>query len=213
MTRILDLYKLALKKHPKTTNAVTTGALFGAGDVSAQFLFPYTEHKGTIESKENHKRKVAWKYDFSRTARAIVYGSLIFSFVGDRWYKFLNYKVKLPNKPSNHYTNLLCRVGVDQLGFAPISLPFYFMCMSAMEGKSFDDAKIKVKTQWWNTLVTNWCVWPLFQAVNFSLIPVQHRLLAVNTISIFWNTFLSFKNSYIPVEKERYPVYYPPVAE
>ena len=58
-----------------------TGVLFGVGDVSAQFLFPTS--------------KLDKSYDYKRTARAVIYGSLIFSFIGDKWYKILNNNICL----------------------------------------------------------------------------------------------------------------------
>lgn len=191
-----------------TTNAVTTGSLFGIGDVSAQFLFPTADMAST-----NRKKKERNSYDFARTARAVIYGSMIFSFIGDKWYKFLNFKVVLPIKPKYSWFNQLYRVTVDQLLFAPLGLPFYFGCMTAMEGKSMKYAKEKIKEQWWDTLKTNWLVWPAFQLFNFSLVPIQHRLLAVNVVAIFWNTFLSYKNSISLEGSKKLPVHYPPAVE
>ena len=196
--RLLHLYEASLKRRPKTTNAIMTGALFGIGDVSAQLLFPTS--------------KIDKGYDYKRTARAVVYGSLIFSFIGDKWYKILNNRIYMGNKPQYHWSNMVLRVAVDQLAFAPLGLPFYFTCMSIMEGRSFDVAKLKIKEQWWPTLLTNWAVWPVFQAVNFSVVPLQHRLLAVNVVAIFWNTYLSYKNSKV-TEEYKVPVHYPPVVE
>ncbi|CCD24282.1 ethanol metabolism protein NDAI_0C06230 [Naumovozyma dairenensis CBS 421] len=202
MSKLLLLYTNALKRRPKTTNAIMTGSLFGLGDISAQLLFP-TEGKLTN------------KYDYARTSRAIIYGSLIFSFIGDRWYKILNNKVNLPFQVKNYSTQLtmLYRVVIDQLLFAPLGVPFYFGCMTALEGQPKEVAKLKIKEQWWPTLKTNWMIWPLFQSINFSLVPVQHRLLVVNVMAIFWNTYLSYTNSKIVVGKEKYPVFYPPVIE
>lgn len=215
MSKILNFYLNSLSKRPKTTNAIMTGTLFGLGDVSAQLLFSHSEHpvKEGIESSPGKILTQVKNYDFPRTARAVIYGSLIFSFIGDKWYKILRYKVRIPNKESSDWTNRLLRVSVDQLGFAPLALPFYFGCMTAMEGYSIDIAEKKIKDQWWSTLKTNWTVWPLFQAINFSFVPLQHQLLAVNVVAIFWNTYLSYKNSITTSEAEKRPVHYPPVAE
>lgn len=215
MSKILNFYLNSLSKRPKTTNAIMTGSLFGLGDVSAQLFFSHSEYpveKGTGTSSASIVSTVK-NYDFPRTARAVVYGSLIFSFIGDKWYKILRYKVKIPNKGNSDWTNRLLRVSVDQLAFAPLSLPFYFGCMTTMEGHSLDVAKKKINDQWWSTLKTNWTVWPLFQAINFSFVPLQHQLLAVNVVAIFWNTYLSYKNSMTTLESKKRPVHYPPVVE
>lgn len=199
MSKILGVYEGLLKRHPKKTNAIMTGTLFGLGDVIAQLGFP--------------QKGVDTKYDFARTARSVIYGSMIFSFVGDKWFKFLSNKVSLPNRPNGHWTNTLFRVGVDQVTFAPTSIPFYFGCLTLMEGKTLEDAKNKINDRWWETLRANWAVWPAFQCFNFTFVPLQHRLLAVNAIAIFWNTFLSYKNSLATSSEHKTPVYSPPIVD
>ena len=97
MSKILGVYEGLLKTHPKKTNAIMTGTLFGLGDVIAQLGFP---QKGSNT-----------KYDFARTARSVIYGSMIFSFVGDRWFKFLS--IGLFGQLSNASILLLCLCSTD----------------------------------------------------------------------------------------------------
>ena len=42
----------------------------------------------------------------------------------------------------------------------------------------------KLKSSYTSTLLTNWMVWPAVQLVNFKLVPLNHRLLVVNLISL-----------------------------
>ena len=69
-----------------------------------------------------------------------------------------------------------------------------------MAGGSTQDAKQKVKDNWWPTLKTAWGLWIPVQALNMALVPVSQRLLFVNVVSIFWNTFLSMKSAQGKVE-------------
>ncbi|CUS21056.1 LAQU0S02e04852g1_1 [Lachancea quebecensis] len=200
MSMLFNFYTSSLKKNPKTTNAIMTGSLFGIGDAIAQIGFPSSHSK-------------AQGYDIARTVRAVTYGSLIFSFIGDKWFKVLNNKVRFSTRPNNHWSNLALRVGTDQLLFAPMCIPFYFGILTLMEGKSLKHADSKIRNVWWDILKTNWMVWPLFQLINFSVVPVQHRLLAVNVLAIFWNTFLSFRNSEAGDPDHQFPVNNPPVPE
>lgn len=176
-----------------------TGGLFGTGDIIAQVFFP-----GSESSR---------KYDYMRTARSIAYGSLIFSFIGDKWFRFVNDKLILPKTAPSHWKNTLFRVAVDQTLFAPMLIPIYFGCLTVMEGKSLAAAKQKIDDGWWETLKRSWYIWPPFQLLNFSVVPVQHRLLAVNCLAIFWNTYLSYKNSILLPTEKKAPVNYPPIAE
>lgn len=169
-----QFYNRMLARRPYATNALTTAFLFGTGDVLAQKVGP---------SKD---------YDLARTARAVAYGGIAFAPLGDQWYKFLARTVIGRTK----VTQTVARVAVDQGVFAPfIGIPLYYLAMGLMEGRTVDDTKQKLARNWWPTLVSNWSVWPLFQAVNFAAVPVAYRLMAVNVVSIGWNCFLLMKNA------------------
>ena len=50
-----------------------------------------------------------------------------------------------------------------------------------MEGT---DPKEKLKSTYGNALQKNWMVWPAVQAINFKLVPLEHRVLVVNIVSL-----------------------------
>lgn len=50
-----------------------------------------------------------------------------------------------------------------------------------MEGT---DPKEKLRGTYWEALKKNWMVWPLVQAVNFRFVPLVHRVLVVNVVSL-----------------------------
>ncbi|KAK6203118.1 uncharacterized protein RJT21DRAFT_119259 [Scheffersomyces amazonensis] len=193
-------YNKLIQKKPLITNMITTGMLFGSGDILAQTLF-----KGPNENNSS-------SFDLARLLRAVVYGSIIFAPIGDKWYKLLN-KIKFPSKrinstakvklepvlhvssPKPSIKDTILRVTVDQLVFAPfIGIPLYYTVMTLfeMETPILDTISNKLSLNWWNTLATNWLVWPIFQLFNFYLLPVHYRLLAVNSFSIGWNCYLSY---------------------
>ncbi|KAG5421606.1 SYM1 [Candida metapsilosis] len=133
-------------------------------------------------------------YDLVRTLRAVVYGGIIFAPLGDKWYKVLNTKIVWRGKNERTMSTIL-RVAVDQLVFAPfIGIPLYYGAMTVLENRKpyMENIMSKFETSWWVTLKSNWLVWPIFQWFNFYLLPVEYRLLAVNLISIGWNTYLSY---------------------
>lgn len=183
-------YQRLLLKKPLLVNCVSTSALFSTGDVIAQVWFPSSDipavRAGGIGDIDIGKPK----YDYKRTLRAAIYGGIIFAPIGDKWYRFL----QLINVGSKQI-NLLARVAIDQLVFAPIAIPVYYVVMGVMESKSVESVKKSLKEHYTVTLMSNWAVWPAFQAVNFWFVPVELRLLSVNVVSIFWNTFLSYRNN------------------
>ena len=50
-----------------------------------------------------------------------------------------------------------------------------------MEGT---DPGEKVRGTYWEALKKNWMVWPAVQAVNFKFVPLEHRVLVVNVVSL-----------------------------
>lgn len=181
MKQLFTHYSGFITRRPILANSITSAILFGSGDLLAQWFF------------------INEKYDYRRTLRNMIYGGLVFSPFATVFYRFLNNKLSFPFKNSIprqliHFANTLTRVSVDQLIWAPIGIPLYFTAVSLMEFKSFESIKLKLSDSYWETLVNNWKVWPLFQTVNFLIVPLQYRLLCVNIISILWNCYLSWEN-------------------
>lgn len=50
-----------------------------------------------------------------------------------------------------------------------------------MEGTSPKD---KLDSTYWTALQKNWMLWPFVQAINFKLVPLEHRVLVVNVVSL-----------------------------
>jgi protein Mpv17 len=189
---------------------VTTSFLFAVGDVAAQQL---VDKKG-LE-----------KHDLARTGRMALYGGgkrpfepptsplyppssfplsrlphpsirltppfpqiVVFGPAAATWFKVLSRHVNLrsPN------ATILARVACDQGLFAPTFIGVFLSSMAVLEGSS---PREKLARNYSDALLTNWMIWPFVQMVNFKLVPLQHRLLFVNVISIGWNCYLSFLNS------------------
>ena len=53
--------------------------------------------------------------------------------------------------------------------------------MAIMEGTSPKD---KLESTYTQALKKNWMVWPWVQAINFKLVPLEHRVLVVNVVSL-----------------------------
>ena len=53
--------------------------------------------------------------------------------------------------------------------------------MAIMEGSNPQE---KLEKSYLQGLKANWVVWPAVQAVNFKLIPLEHRVLVVNIVSL-----------------------------
>ncbi|KAK3300189.1 uncharacterized protein B0H64DRAFT_380226 [Chaetomium fimeti] len=170
---MLRWYQARLAARPLLTQAITTSVLFAVGDITAQQL---VDKKG-VE-----------KHDLARTGRMALYGGVVFGPAAATWFKFLSARVNM----GSANTTMLARVAVDQGVFAPTFIGVFLSSMAVLEGTSPAE---KLQRSYSEALLTNWMIWPFVQMVNFKLVPLQHRLLFVNVISIGWNCYLSFLNS------------------
>ncbi|KAH7321311.1 putative integral membrane protein, Mpv17/PMP22 family [Stachybotrys elegans] len=173
MSSFLRWYNGRLAAKPLLTSSVTTAILFATGDVTAQ------------QAVEKRGLKA---HDFTRTGRMFLYGGAVFGPVATTWFGVLARNVVVKNRR----VETLARVACDQLLFAPVMIGVFLGSMAKMEGVS---AQERLEKTWWSALKTNWMIWPLVQIVNFSYVPLQHRVLFANIVSIGWNSYLSFVNS------------------
>ncbi|KAF9181434.1 Protein required for ethanol metabolism [Haplosporangium sp. Z 767] len=106
------------------------------------------------------------------------------------WYRFLDRNIRL----STPVRSLLGRVAVDQLLFAPCFIASFFVGQGLLAGESRDTIQARLKKGYPEALKGNYVVWPAVQCFNFWLVPLQHRLMVVNTFALGWNSYLSHVN-------------------
>ncbi|KAI1463987.1 uncharacterized protein F4812DRAFT_218708 [Daldinia caldariorum] len=170
---MLRWYQRKLASRPLLTQSVTTAVLFAVGDITAQQV---VEKKG-LE-----------KHEMARTGRMFLYGGAIFGPAATTWFGILQRSIRLRNPRAE----TLARVAADQLLFAPTFIGVFLSSMAVMEGGSPRD---KLAKSYLPALQTNYLIWPFVQMANFTFVPLHHRVLVVNLVSIGWNCYLSMINS------------------
>lgn len=121
-------------------------------------------------------------------SKPMLTSTAVFGPAATTWFKFLQNNVVLRNKN----LEILARVGVDQGVFAPVMIGVFLSSMAVLEGVPPQE---KLEKSYTTALTSNYMLWPFVQMVNFKLVPLHHRVLFVNVISIGWNSYLSFLNS------------------
>ncbi|KAB5567010.1 hypothetical protein GE09DRAFT_754357 [Coniochaeta sp. 2T2.1] len=171
---MLGWYQARLAARPLLTQSITTSILFAVGDITAQQL---VEKRGFE------------KHDLARTGRMALYGGAVFGPAATTWFRLLQRHVNLstPNR------TILARVALDQGVFAPTFICIFLSSMATLEGGS---PREKLEKSYVPALTTNYMIWPFVQLVNFRFVPLHHRVLFVNLISIGWNCYLSYLNSH-----------------
>ncbi|KAJ9594297.1 hypothetical protein L9F63_014302 [Diploptera punctata] len=121
--------------------------------------------------------------------RVLKFGSIGLFFVGPvllNWYRFLHRMLKPPYLP-------LKKVACDQLFCAPLLLFTITSAVSLLENNGIEETKHRLRESYLQILMANYKLWPLVQTVNFSFVPLNYQVLVVQTVAIFWNTYLSYK--------------------
>ena len=50
-------------------------------------------------------------------------------------------------------------------------------------------ANEQCQNQWMSVIVANWCIWPIFQLINFTYVHASLRVLTTNLMSVAWNCY------------------------
>ncbi|XP_031556408.1 protein Mpv17-like isoform X2 [Actinia tenebrosa] len=146
--------------------------LVATGDVITQQLI---EKKGT-------------KHDVTRTVRMGVVG-LCLGPILRAWYLTLDKVVVASSRPK---LDGLKKMLLDQALFAPVCIGFFYCVSEMLSGKTFSQCKETLKERYVETLIANYKLWPAAQIVNFTFVPLEHRVGFVQIVAIFWNTYLAW---------------------
>nr|OQO20399.1 hypothetical protein B0A51_10489 [Rachicladosporium sp. CCFEE 5018] len=134
-------------------------------------------------------------FDFERTVRFMAY-PFIMTPLQHKWFAFLSKTFPLV---AGHATvAAMKRVAFDQLLFAPVGLACFFTFMTVAEGGGKRAIIRKFQDVYIPALKANFLVWPLVQALNFRIVPIQFQIPFVSTIGIAWTAYLSLTNSADP---------------
>ncbi|XP_072936093.1 mitochondrial inner membrane protein Mpv17 [Epargyreus clarus] len=172
---LFQLYQNLLNRRPYLVQAVQTGTLMAAGDIISQTLI------------ENKSLKQA---DYMRTLKFSSIGFFVGGPALRVWYGLLNRYIGSSGKSVT-----LKKVFVDQFVFAPNFLFLLLVAVGSMQGKNVEGIKKDIEANYLDVLTTNYYIWPFVQLVNFYYIPLQYQVLVVQSVALFWNTYLSWKTN------------------
>lgn len=191
MLKLWKWYQNCLAVHPLKTQVISSGFLWGVGDIAAQYITHATA-KSRLQlsvTDEDEKFKVNWK-------RVAVTSSFGFGFVGPVghfWYegldRFIRLKLQLPPKSARFVAT---KVAMDSIIFGPVDLFVFFTYMGFSTGKNVAQVKEDVKRDFLPALVLEGGIWPIVQVANFRYVPVRYQLLYVNIFCLLDSAFLSW---------------------
>ncbi|XVE54262.1 hypothetical protein DITRI_Ditri03aG0066600 [Diplodiscus trichospermus] len=189
MLGIWKWYQSCLSLHPVKTQIISSGFLWGIGDITAQYI-THSISKKRLQYKDGEQEfRINWK----RAAITSMFGFGFVGPVGHFWYEGLDrfIKMRLQLRPKS-VRFVATKVAMDGLIFGPVDLLLFFTYMGFSLGKTVAQVKEDVKRDFLPALILEGGVWPIVQVANFRYIPVRYQLLYVNIFCLLDSAFLSW---------------------
>ena len=209
-------YQKALVAKPALTKALTSGVLMGLSDVFTQsleraFLASTNEADGDtpINSQttvqEIHGQKTVKTNNWMRTWQIMCTGMFWSGPSAHCWYSFLEQIMQnliVPVVGSNAVVGVVLRLLLDSIIFSPLTIAGFFTMNSLIQAgpsranlnKVVSVIHEKLATKWRKAVLAAWSFWPVVNIVNFSMVPLNYRVLYANIMALLWTGYLSFVN-------------------
>ena len=133
--------------------------------------------------------KKGWNQDGRRTLRMGIMGVIIGP-IQRTWFLTLERFI-----PPTSKIQIVKKLIVDQTIYGPFIIFFFYSLSATLAGKDFHEVKLLLQERYIKTILTAYKVWPFVQAVNFSVVPLQHRANFVQIVSLCWNMYLSWMSN------------------
>jgi hypothetical protein len=177
-----QLYKGMLSARPLLTKSLTSSGIMTVSDAICQKVVM------TDGPSDNGKKP---RLDFSRMLQVAITGLTWSGPVTHYWYEILEKIVTIEGP----LLGLIARLSLDAVIFSTVTISGYFTWRSILEGSGFQGAREKLSRHFITTLLGAWKFWPAANIVNFSMVPLEFRVLYSNVLSLFWTGYLTYVNS------------------
>jgi len=180
------------------TKSTTSAVIMSISDVLCQKLeqsiyvdIHYHTSQQSRVAINNENSKTSPQHDWHRTRQVAITGFTLSGPISHTWYAILEHLVTIKDK----LIGLIIRMILDAFLFSPVAVAGYFIWRTILEGGGSKDIVAKLRDSYVNALLASFRFWPCANIINFSLVPVEYRVLYNNMLSLFWNGYLSHINS------------------
>jgi len=166
----------AFKTYPLVANSLIYGGLYCTAEFSQQTVLKKVLRKPEVPEPP---------YDTDTLKRYGVIGTFAISPTLYYWYKWLDKKLS-----GTSVKIVVRKCLMDQFLMTPNILIMFFVGMSLMEGR--EDIFAELKQKFIPTFFVSSCFWLPTQALNFTYIPPQYRIVYIGVCTLIWVNILCF---------------------
>ncbi|RDX72909.1 hypothetical protein CR513_47548 [Mucuna pruriens] len=163
-------YEEALKTNPVLAKMMISGIVYSLGDWIAQCF----------------EGKPLFEFDRARMFRSGLVGFTLHGSLSHYYYQFCEELF-----PYKEWWVVPAKVAFDQTAWSALWNSIYYTVVAFLRF----DSPITIYNEWKATffpmLTAGWKLWPFAHLITYGVIPVEQRLLWVDTIELIWVTILS----------------------
>uniref|UniRef100_A0A2P2J6S0 Peroxisomal membrane protein n=1 Tax=Rhizophora mucronata TaxID=61149 RepID=A0A2P2J6S0_RHIMU len=163
-------YEEALNTNPVFAKMVISGVVYSIGDWIAQCF----------------EGKPLFEFDRARMFRSGLVGFTLHGSLSHYYYQFC--EVLFPFK---EWWVVPVKVAFDQTAWSAVWNSIYYAVVGFLRLDSPATIFSELKATFWPMLTAGWKLWPFAHVITYGVIPVQQRLLWVDSIELIWVTILS----------------------
>jgi protein Mpv17 len=182
-------YKSALSSRPIITKSVTSAVIMSVSDAITQRVEAKLSQPDS-KKKDDDSGKAIFVHNWLRTSHVAITGMVYSGPITHYWYQILELIVTVENR----VLGLACRMLLDSIIFTPVTITGYFTVRTFLDQQGLVTLRTKLQTKLKPALFAAWSFWPPVNIFNFSLVPLQFRVLYSNVMSLVWTGYLSFVN-------------------
>ncbi|XP_073122919.1 uncharacterized protein [Henckelia pumila] len=163
-------YEAALKTNPVLAKMFISGVVYSLGDWIAQC----------------YEGKPLFEFDRSRMFRSGLVGFSLHGSLSHYYYHFCEALF-----PFDDWWVVPAKVAFDQTAWSAVWNSIYFILLGVLRRDSPANIFSEWKATFWPMLTAGWKLWPFAHLITYGVIPLEQRLLWVDTVELVWVTILS----------------------
>ncbi|KAH1218488.1 Protein SYM1 [Glycine max] len=168
-------YEEALKTNPVLAKMMISGIVYSLGDWIAQCV----------------EGKPLFEFDRARMFRSGLVGFTLHGSLSHFYYQFCEELF-----PYKEWWVVPAKVAFDQTAWSALWNSIYYTVVALLRLDPPMSILNELKATFFPMLTAGWKLWPFAHLITYGVIPVEQRLLWVDTIELIWVTILSTSNEW-----------------